>query len=88
MIELVTEMILMAEAKGTTVNKEGAAEPKPREKDYSFPVRILRWCIFSFFKIIEGIIHLFSLIYYSLKTIVTLVFRFFWPYPLYFRRHK
>ena len=81
-------LVFMVEAKGTTVNKEGTVEPKPSEKEYSAPVRILRWLIISLFKIVEDIIHLFGLIYYGLKTVVTLVFRFFWPYPLYFRRHK
>jgi hypothetical protein len=78
----------MVEAKGTTVNKEGAAAPKTGESEHSAPVRVLRWFVISFFKVVEGIIHLFGLIYYGLKTIVMLVFRFFWPYPLYFRRHK
>ena len=78
----------MMEARGLTEKTERAAETKPGEKEYSAPVRILRWFVISLFKIVEGIIHLFGLIYYGLKTIVTLVFRFFWPYPLYFRRHK
>jgi hypothetical protein len=78
----------MTEARGTTGEKEGAAESKPSKKEYSFPVRILRWFAISFFKIVEGIIRLFGMIYYGLKTIVTLVFRFFWPYPIYFRRHR
>jgi len=64
------------------------AKPKTGEQEHSLLVKILRWFVIHFFKIIEGIIHLFGLIYYGLKTIVTLVFRFFWPYPLYFRRHK
>jgi hypothetical protein len=78
----------MMEARGITEKTERAAEPKPGESEHSAPVRVLRWFVISFFKVVEGIIHLFGLIYYGLKTIVTLVFRFFWPYPLYFRRHK
>jgi hypothetical protein len=78
----------MSEAQVATGEKERDAKPKPSEKEYSAPVRILRWLIISLFKIVEGIIHLFGLIYYGLKTIVTLVFRFFWPFPIYFRRHK
>jgi hypothetical protein len=78
----------MSEAKGTTVNKEGAAEPKPGVHEYSVLQRVLRWLVIHFFKVIEGIIRLCSLIYYGLKTMVMLVFRFFWPYPVYFRRHK
>jgi hypothetical protein len=79
----------MAETKGTTVNKEVAAETKPGEQEYSIPVRILRWFIISFFKIVEGIIRLFGMIYYGIKTMAVLLFRFFvWPYPIFFRRHK
>ena len=79
---------LIMEERGTTREKEVATKTKTGEQEHSFPVRILRWFVISFFKIVEGIIHLFGLIYYGLKTIVTLVFRFFWPYPIYFRRHK
>jgi len=81
-------LVLMTEARGITEKTERAAEPKPGESEYSAPVRVLRRFVTSFFKVIEGIIRLFSLIYCGLKTIVTLVFRFFWPYPIYYRRHK
>jgi hypothetical protein len=78
----------MTEASGVTGTKEGEAKPEPRGHEHSAPARALRWFVISFFKVVEGIIRLFSLIYYGLKTVVTLIFRFFWPYPVYFRRHK
>lgn len=78
----------MAEAREATEKKEIAAESKTGESEYSAPVKIIRWFVIYFFKIVEGIIHLFGLIYYGLKTIFILVFRFFWPYPIYFRRHR
>ncbi len=78
----------MTEAREITIEEEVTAKPKTGEQEHSLLVKILRWFVIHFFKIIEGIIRLFGLIYYGLKTIVTLVFRFFWPYPLYFRRHK
>jgi hypothetical protein len=49
---------------------------------------VLRWLVINFFKFIEGIIRLSMLIFYGIKTIVTLVFQFFWPYTLILRRHK
>jgi hypothetical protein len=78
----------MTEARGIAEKTERAVEPKPGESEYSAPVRVLRWFVIHLFKVVEGIIRLFGLIYYGLKTMVMLVFRFFWPYPLYFRRHK
>jgi len=78
----------MTEASGTNGVKGEALELKAGEHEYPAPVRVLRWFVIHFFKVIEGIIRLFSLIYYGLKTVAVLVFRFFWPYPLYFRRHE
>ncbi len=78
----------MTEARGITEKTERAVAPKPGESEYSAPVRVLRWFVISLFKIIEGIIRLSVVIFSGLKTIFTLVLRFFWPYPLYFRRHR
>ena len=77
------------EARGATREKEVAAKPKTGEQEHSLPVRILRWFVIHFFKIVEGIIRLFGMIYYGTKTMAVLLFHFFiWPYPIYFRRHK
>jgi hypothetical protein len=78
----------MTEARGATEKRGIAAESETGGSEYSAPVRGLRWFVISLFKIIEGIIRLSVIVYSELKAIFILVFRFFWPYPLYFRRHK
>ena len=78
----------MTEERATTGEKPGATKHKAGEQGHSLPVRILRWFVIHFFKIVEGIIRLFGLIYYGLRTVAVPVFHFFWPYPVHFRRHK
>jgi hypothetical protein len=78
----------MMEARGAIEKGGIAAESEAGGSEYSAPVRVLRWFVISLFKIIEGIIRLSVVVYSELKTIFILVFRFFWPYPVYFRRHK
>jgi len=77
----------MTEERGITEEKSGTA--KAGEQRHSLPIRILRWFIIHFFKAIEGIIRLFGIIYYGIKTMVVLLFHsLVWPYPIFFRRHK
>jgi len=79
----------MSEASGEKGAKEEASAPKAGEHEYSAPVRILRWSVIHFFKIVEGIIRLFGMIYYGAKTMAVLLFHsFVWPYPIYFRGHR
>ncbi len=79
----------MTEEKETKGEKSGDATIKTDEQEHSLPVRILRWFVIHFFKIVEGIIRLFGIIYYGIKTIAVLLFHaFIWPYPIIFRRHK
>ena len=81
-------MMSISESNGTAGEKDVISPSPSGASEHSAPARALRWFVIHFFKIVEGIIRLFSLIYYVLKTIVTLVFRFFWPYPLIFRRYR
>jgi hypothetical protein len=62
-----------------------AAKSVPDEYGYSAPVRAFRWFVIRFFRIIEGLIRLIILICYGLKTMIALVFRYFYPYPIHFR---
>jgi len=81
-------MMSILESNGTAERKDEASASLSGASEHSAPARAVRWVVIRFFKIVEGIIKLLGAVYYGLKTIVTLVFRFFWPYPLIFRRHK
>jgi hypothetical protein len=83
------KMMSISESNGTPEKKTITSEPRSGKSDYSAPVRALRWFVIRFFKIVEGIIRLFGLIYYGVKTVAVLLFRYFiWPYPIYFRRFR
>jgi hypothetical protein len=82
-------MMSISESNGTAEEKVTASASRSGASEYSAPVRVLRWLVVHFFKVIEGIIRLFGLIYYGVKTMAVLLFRYFiWPYPIFFRRFR
>lgn len=81
-------MMLILESNRKAEEEVTASTSPSVASEYSAPARVLRWLVINFFKVIEGIIRLSMLIFYGIKTIVTLVFRFFWPYTLILWRHK
>lgn len=81
-------MMSILESNGTAEEKGETSASTSGASEYSAPARALRWFVIHFFKVIEGIIRLFALIYYGVKTIAILLFRYFvWPHPIYFGRH-
>ena len=79
----------MTETRETTEKKVENNKTKSGKQERSLPVRILRWFVIHFFKVVESIIRLFGIIYYGIKTMVVLLFHsLVWPYPIFFRRHK